>query len=112
MIGHGGRPAHRAEIDGVHVFELRLPIVGHHGAGLRVVVTTRPVDMPELQIEAKAFGGRLQYPQTLGHDFLAEAVTRNRGDRLLLCHCGLLCGAGNQAGMLPSRPPARCTAGS
>jgi hypothetical protein len=33
MVGHGGRPAHGAEQDGVHAADLRLPVVGHHLAG-------------------------------------------------------------------------------
>ena len=45
VIGHRGRPADRAEVDRIGAFELRLPVVGHHLAVLRVVVAARPLDV-------------------------------------------------------------------
>ena len=93
VIGHGGGPADRAEQDRVGAFELRLPVVGHHLAVLRVVVAARPFDV---LVFAASMPKRLldgvERAQAFGHDFLADAVAGNDGDSICLRHASLLFG--------------------
>jgi hypothetical protein len=44
VVGHRGRPADGAEVDGVKALELREPVVRHHLAVLQVVVAVGPVE--------------------------------------------------------------------
>jgi hypothetical protein len=80
MVGHGGRPAHGAEEDGVHAADLRLPVVRHHLAGLGVPVAAGPVDGRDVQRDAEALRGRFEHAQALGHHFLADAVAGDGGN--------------------------------
>ncbi len=89
MVGHDGRPAHGAEVDRIHAFELRLPVGRHHLAGLREVVAARPVDVGELQADVEAAGGRFEHAQAFGHHFLADAVAGDDGDPELLSGHGV-----------------------
>ena len=82
MVGHGGRPAHRAEQDGVHAADLRFPVVGHHLAVLGEVVAAGPFDRRQRQLQAETLGGGGEYALTFGHHFLADAVTGDQGDAL------------------------------
>src|SRR6516165_8697090 len=53
VVGNRCRPADRAEIDCVHAVELGLPVLGHHHAGLGIVVATRPFDVGEIEPETE-----------------------------------------------------------
>jgi hypothetical protein len=87
MIRHGGRPADGAEQNRVHAFELRLPVVGHHLAGLRVVVATGPLDVAEVEPDAEAPRHGVEYAQRFRHDFAADAVAGNDCNAMdFVCH--------------------------
>ena len=78
------RPADRAEIDRVVLADFRLPVLRHHLAVLLVIVPGREVEMIEMHRHAVLFRGRLQHAQALRDHFLADAVTGNDRDPILL----------------------------
>src|SRR5213593_2310361 len=75
MARHPGKP-HRAEEDRVELPELVEAVLGHHAAGLRVNLAA-PVEDRPLELEAEPPAGRLEDPNALGHDLLADPITRN-----------------------------------
>ena len=86
VVGHPCRPADRTEKNRVHALQLTFPVVRHHLAGVGVVVATGPADRRQIQHHAEALLRRLQHPQSLRHDFLADAVAGDHRDLARLCH--------------------------
>ncbi|MNT25902.1 hypothetical protein D3C72_1614470 [compost metagenome] len=86
VVGHGGRPAHGAEQDGIEALQLGFPVVGHHLAVLGKVIAMRPVEVLHLQRQVKASGSSFQHADPFGHHFLADAVASQYGDALFLAH--------------------------
>jgi hypothetical protein len=83
VIRNLGRPADRAEVDGIVLADLILPIVRHHLAVLLVIVPGREVEMIEMKGHAVLLRRGLQNAQTFGHHFLADAVAGNDRDPVL-----------------------------
>ncbi len=84
VIGDLGRPADRTEIDRVVLADLRLPVLRHHLAVLFVIVPGSEVEMVEMHGNAVLFRGRFQHAQAFRDHFLADAVTGNDRDPILL----------------------------
>src|SRR3984893_13594018 len=78
------RPADRAEIDRVVLADFRLPVLRHHLAVLFVIIPGREIEMVEMQADAMLPCGLLQHAQSFRHHFLADAVTGNDRDPVLL----------------------------
>ena len=84
MIRDLRRPADRAEIDRVVLADFRLPVRRHHLAVLLVIIPGREVEMVEMHGHAVLFRRRLKHAQTFRDHFLADAVTGNDRDPILL----------------------------
>ncbi|MGF6855361.1 hypothetical protein OKW29_004248 [Paraburkholderia sp. CI3] len=92
VIGHGVGPADRAEQDRIGRLQLRFPVVRHHLAVLRVVVTARPFDVPIFEVDAEALRRDFEYAQRFGHYLDADAVAGDDGNPVFVRHAGLLLG--------------------
>jgi hypothetical protein len=57
-----------------------LPVIRQHLAIALKVVPTGEIKVVKLQPNAKTPGSGFQHPQTLGHDFFANAVPGNDSD--------------------------------
>jgi hypothetical protein len=57
-----------------------LPVIRQHLAMALKVVPTGEIKVVKLQANVKTPGSGFQHPQTLGHDFFANAVTGNDCD--------------------------------
>ncbi|MNN36056.1 hypothetical protein D3C81_1499310 [compost metagenome] len=68
-------PADRAEVQGVEVFELLEPVVRHHLAVGQVVIAAGPLEEFEADVQAVLASGSLDYADTFGEYFDADAVT-------------------------------------
>src|SRR6218665_1254133 len=87
MVGDFLVPSHGAEVEGLVAADLLLPVVGQHLAVLFVVVPTGKLEVIELQRNAEPELRRVEHPQPLGHDFLADAVSGNDGNALFSHSC-------------------------
>ena len=81
VVGHAGEPD-RAEVDGVVVANPVEAVLRHHAAGL-LVVFAAPGELVPLELDAEPAASGLQHADALGHDFLADAVSRDGRDRVL-----------------------------
>src|SRR6185369_4388865 len=82
MVGHTGK-SHGAEEDRVVMANPLEPILGHHAARLRVVLAA-PGKLVPLEGDAEALAGRLQHANAFGHHLLADAVSGDDRDAVLL----------------------------
>ena len=80
VIGDDGRPADRAEIDGVVFADLVLPVLRHHAAVLGVVVAGREIEPILPQLETEPLRRRLKHADAFRHDFLSDAIARDDGN--------------------------------
>ena len=88
------RPADRTEIDRIVLADFRLPVLRHHLAVLFVIVPGSEVEMIEMNRHAVLFRSRLEHAQPLRDHFLADAVTGNDRNPILLlgaAHRGFPC---------------------
>jgi hypothetical protein len=75
--------ADRAQVDRVESGEAREGVVGHHAAAVEVVLRA-PGQVLERAEKAELPRGRFHDAHALGHDFAADAVSRDGGDTMLL----------------------------
>ena len=80
MVRHLGR-THGAEKDGIERPELLEAVLGHHPAGLEIVLAGVR-KLFEIHGKLEASGKRLQGPHPFGHDFAADAVTGDQRDTI------------------------------
>ena len=80
MVRHDIRHAHGTKINGVARLEVRLPVIGHHLARLGVVIARSPVKVRVFELQAEFVRCSGEHPKAFGHDFLANAVTRQHCD--------------------------------
>lgn len=80
VVWHRLRPAHGAEVDRIDTGKLVLPVVGHHLAGLQVVVAARPLDVLIRERDAEQLARAVKHPQAFREHFLANAVAGNDGN--------------------------------
>jgi hypothetical protein len=83
------RKADRAEKDRVELFELFDPVLRHHTSGFGISLTA-PIKALPLKTDIEASARRLQRPHTLGHNLLANAISRDSGD-FVCAHGHSLC---------------------
>ena len=97
MVRHLGRPADRAQEDGLVALDLVKPVLGHHVAVLEVVVAA-PGQLVPLELEPELTARRVEHAHALRHHLLADAVTGDHRDLVLghkrLLKCPLQVGAG------------------
>jgi hypothetical protein len=77
MVGDLLGPADRAKINRIMSANLVFPVVRQHLAVLFEIVPAGKIEMIELQINAELHCGGLEHANALGHDLLANAVTRD-----------------------------------
>src|SRR6266550_8896622 len=85
MVRNGCRPSDGTVIDRLEVLQLFEPVLGHHPAVARVIVTA-PVVVSERKVDAEFFRRGFEGALTFRHDFLADAVAGHHGDPM---HCHL-----------------------
>ncbi|MNP31093.1 hypothetical protein D3C76_1241990 [compost metagenome] len=90
VVRHLVWPADSTEVQGIEALELLEPVIGHHLAVFQVVVAAGPLEVFELQCQAKLLRRRLDHAQAFGKDFQADTVTGNGGDSECLVHAGTL----------------------
>ncbi len=78
VVGHAGE-SHRAQVDRVEAAELLEPVLRHHAPGPRVDLAA-PVELLPRELYAEAAPGRLEHPDPLGQDFLADTIAGNDRD--------------------------------
>src|SRR6185295_4474939 len=85
MIRYLRRPAGRAKENAIVAFDPGAP-VRRHPPAVPVVVVATPVEMVKGERNAKLPCRSLQHTNALRHHFLADTVSRDNGDLVVLCH--------------------------
>jgi hypothetical protein len=80
MVGNFVGPTHGTKVNRIMAANQVFPVVGQHLSMALKVVPAGKVKMVKLQADVKTAGRGLQHPQTLGHDFFANAVPSNNSD--------------------------------
>src|SRR5262249_56867087 len=81
VVRHAGE-SHRAEEDRLELSQPLEAVLGHHATGFRVALAA-PVERRPLDLEPEPPAGGVEDAHAFGHDFLADAVARNRRNAVL-----------------------------